>query len=293
MPSEMPRMPRSLPKSVRQTFSRAFAAVGLAVAALAPMAAAAEPIASDWQPAHAAKARLLVAGGTSGQPLTAAVEIALDDGWKTYWRFPGDAGGVPPAFDWAGTTNATPQVLFPAPKRISDRAGDTVGYKGDVLLPVRLGAVDPKQPTGLRLKLEYGICKEICVPAEATLALDLPAGFGAEIPPSLVAALAHVPGPASERTPSVVSHDFVLSGDTPKLAFEARYPGGGSHADAFVEASGGAAVALPRKDGPMHDGRQRFVIDLSRDEAADVKGKTLTVTLVSEAGQSETSFNVP
>ena len=32
----------------------------------------------------------------------AGVEIRLDPGWKTYWRYPGDSG-VPPALDFAGS----------------------------------------------------------------------------------------------------------------------------------------------------------------------------------------------
>ena len=66
---------------------------------------------------------------------------------------------------------AAATVLYPAPKRFSDRAGDTVGYKGTVVFPVRLTAKDPGKPIDLRLSLEYGVCKEICIPAEAALSI--------------------------------------------------------------------------------------------------------------------------
>ena len=59
---------------------------------------------------------------------------------------PGEAGGVPPSFDWSKSTNLeSAQVLYPAPKRFTDKAGDTVGYKGTVLFPVRLKPKDASQ----------------------------------------------------------------------------------------------------------------------------------------------------
>lgn len=257
-------------------------------------AEAASAVATDWQTAHAARVRLVAAGGpTPGKPLTAAVEIELAEGWKTYWRFPGDAGGVPPAFDWNGSNNARPQVLYPAPKRFSDRSGDTVGYKGTVVLPVTIAVADPSKPVGLKLKLEYGICKEICVPAEATLALDLPAGFGAPEPAEVVAALARVPGPPGEGKPAVTAQTFTLDGATPQIAFTARFMSSLDHADAFVEVDDGTFVPLPRKVGIGRDRTQDFVVELAPAEAADLKGKTLIVTLVSDDGQSETRIAIP
>ena len=40
----------------------------------------------------------LICGGTQGGVWRAGLDLALDKGWKTYWRMPGDAG-VPPMFD--------------------------------------------------------------------------------------------------------------------------------------------------------------------------------------------------
>ncbi|MGZ5914086.1 MAG: protein-disulfide reductase DsbD domain-containing protein, partial [Hyphomicrobium sp.] len=123
---------------------------------------AATGLASDWVEGHSSRARLIAGNGMAG------VEVEMPEGWKTYWRTPGDAGGVPPSFDWSKSENlAAATVLYPAPKRFSDRAGDTVGYKGTVVFPVRLTAKDPGKPIDLRLSLEYGVCKEICIPAEA------------------------------------------------------------------------------------------------------------------------------
>ena len=58
--------------------------------------------------------RLIGAGAATDSTLRAGIEIRLDRGWKTYWRYPGDSG-VPPRFDStsgaakaADTSSATP-----------------------------------------------------------------------------------------------------------------------------------------------------------------------------------------
>ncbi len=59
--------------------------------------------ASSWETVPHGAARL-IAGETHTSRdsvwLRAGVEIRLDPGWHTYWRYPGDSG-VPPTFDFA------------------------------------------------------------------------------------------------------------------------------------------------------------------------------------------------
>src|SRR3974377_1343718 len=57
----------------------------------------------------------LISGDTTATPMHAGVEMKLQKGWHTYWRYPGDSG-VPPQFDFAKSvilTNA--RVFFIAP----------------------------------------------------------------------------------------------------------------------------------------------------------------------------------
>jgi DsbC/DsbD-like thiol-disulfide interchange protein len=99
-------------------------------------------------PAHAAEASpwsqdgrsslRLVAGANKngGAPLRAGVEIKLQPGWKTYWRYPGDSG-VPPRFDFSGSDNLkSATVLYPAPYLFVDEVGRSLGYKDAVMFPV-------------------------------------------------------------------------------------------------------------------------------------------------------------
>ncbi len=67
----------------------------------------------------------------------AGVQIRLDSGWKTYWRNPGDSG-VAPHFDWSGSKNLKEaQVLYPVPHRFADAGGTAIGYKDEVVFPVK------------------------------------------------------------------------------------------------------------------------------------------------------------
>lgn len=261
--------------------------LGLLLAAI--MQAAAGANGSDWVEGHNSRARLIAGNGIAG------VELQLPEGWKTYWRTPGEAGGVPPSFDWSKSANLdAAQVLYPAPKRFSDRAGDTIGYKGTVVFPVRLKAKDPTKPIDLRLTFEYGVCKDICIPAEAELSLAVDPAASQAPSEELANAMARVPAPeAGRRLDDPLLKRVVpeLSGPRPRLLLEAEFPGGGEHADAFVEAPDGLYVPLPKKIADDGKGHVTFEVDLSGDADVDaLKTKPLTATFVSDKGQSEATF---
>ena len=104
----------------------------------------------------------------------AGVEIKLKEGWKTYWRYPGDSG-VPPVLDFSKSENVKAvTVLYPAPMRFPDGAGgNSIGYKDGVVLPLHVVPKDAGKPVTLDLKLDYAVCEKLCVPAEAKLELML------------------------------------------------------------------------------------------------------------------------
>ncbi len=256
-----------------------------------PSARAEAGLASPWAEGHNSRARLIAGDGVAG------VELQMPEGWKTYWRNPGDAGGVPPTFDWSKSGNlASAQVLYPAPKRFTDRAGDTVGYKGTVVFPVRLTPKDPKKPIDLRLTLDYGVCKEICIPGEADLSLAIAPEQGSGVPAALADALNRVPAPEGKHRPDDPVLKGVradLDGTKPRFFLEADFPGGAEHADIFIEGPPGLYVPLPKKIADDGAGHATFEVDLADAiDAKDLKDKTLTATLISGKGQSETTFSV-
>ena len=263
------------------------ALTGLGVLLSSVVAARCEGVASSWVEGHSSRARLVGGAGMAG------IELQLPDGWKTYWRTPGEAGGVPPSFDWSGSANLeSAVVLYPAPKRFTDQSGDTVGYKGNVTFPVRLKPKDPAQPIDVNVTVDYGVCKDICIPAEAKLTLTVPPD--AAMPEDLVEAMAQVPAPPQARRegdPLIKKSVAELSAPKPRLIIEAEFPARTEHADAFVEAPDGLYVPLPKKVADDGKGAVTFEVDLSSDvDIAGLKGKPLTVTVVSDEGQSEATF---
>ena len=153
--------------------------------------------ASPWVQDSYSAIRLIAGAGKNGaDALRAGIEIKLQPGWHTYWRYPGDSG-VPPRFDFSGSDNvAAAKVSFPAPHAFTDEAGTIIGYKANVILPVRVVPRKKDKPVTLRGKIDYAVCEKLCVPVEAKIELTLPPAGGAGNP-DLDAAEARVPKPVT------------------------------------------------------------------------------------------------
>jgi DsbC/DsbD-like thiol-disulfide interchange protein len=283
-----------LPRSGATWFARR---LGLCLAAVLATLPAAAETASGWVEGYNSRVRLIAGAATDASGLVAGVHIVLAPGWKTYWRNPGDSGGVPPHFDWSGSANLeVATVLYPAPLRLKDATGDAVGYMESVVFPVMLRPLDRSRPIELRLAMEYGICREICIPAEAKLQVRIEPGALKALPGELAAALAKVPRePAVRRPgdPQLAGAKAVLTGDKPRLELQARFPSGTSGADVFVEAPEGIYIPLPQRKTGASGNLLEFQVDLSTGvEPQDLKGKRLLLTLVSDAGSSEATWTV-
>jgi len=158
--------------SIVRHFSVLFLA--LCGAAVAQPASAADAYSSDWAEGLKSSARL-VAGAPADGVFQAGVEIKLAPGAITYWRNPGDAG-LPPSLSFDGSSNlAQARTSFPAPRRLPEGDGEAFGYDGALILPIDIEPIEPAKPVTLALKLNYAVCEKICVPAEASLRLVLPA----------------------------------------------------------------------------------------------------------------------
>lgn len=256
--------------------------------------ALAEGLASDWVEGFNNKARLHA--GRAGQPgkdgLFAGIEIEMPAGWKTYWRAPGEAGGIPPEFDFAASENLSQaRVLYPAPHLLTDKAGTTAGYKEHVLFPVAITAKDVAKPVILKLKAAYGVCKELCVPAEAGIELTVPPD--ALVSGEIAQALTLVPRatPIQATDPVVSKWRVDQRGSKPVLVIDVADPGG-SGTEAFADTIDGTYLPLPKKKSEAN-GLAVFEIDLTDGVALkDLKGKPLTLTLAGKKGQSETSITL-
>ena len=250
---------------------------------------------SPWVSATNSKVRLVsgtVADGGKDAVL-AGVQIRMDEGWKTYWRNPGDSG-VPPSFDWSGSKNLKhAEVLYPAPHRFADANGTAIGYADEVVFPVRITPEREGEAVELKLAVDYGLCKSLCIPNEAELSLAIPADAAAVKGDSALIEtfLARVPKPAEAGAlPAVQDVENKLDGAKPELLIDALFLPDARGSDLFIEAPD-MFVPVPKPLGPLADGRQRFTVSFtSPEEAASIKGKPLTLTLVSDAGSREMTW---
>ncbi len=215
----------------------------------------------------------------------AGIHIALDRGWKTYWRHPGDSG-IPPVFDWSRSDNlAEADVLFPPPDRVSDGTGDILAFSREVVFAVRAVPRERARPITLRLTLEFGICEQVCIPAEmqAETVLDGrpgPAGEAAQIAQTVARAPRPVP-PGSV----VTAWRSDGSGAARSLEFATALAPGVRHA--VVEGPEGWRVPLPRRIGTLPDGADHWRIDRLRIPAGADPGGPLRVTVFGTAGAVE------
>jgi DsbC/DsbD-like thiol-disulfide interchange protein len=179
------------------------AALGLAATLFASSLAieARAEDASPWQRDGHSAVRLL-AGSRSGAVLLGGIALRLQSGWKTYWRTPGDSG-VPPRFDFSKSDNIEAvTVMWPAPTKFDDGAGGySLGYRDQVVLPLRIVAKNADKPVTLRAGISYAVCEKLCIPVEANAELAFTSVASTE-DSSLFAALDTVPKPANVGDPN-------------------------------------------------------------------------------------------
>lgn len=260
----------------------------IAICAMSLLAAGNASAADDASPWDGdARSAMRVVAGSSAKPeraaIRAGIEIRLKKGWHTYWRYPGDAG-VPPRFDFAGSQNVKSiEVLWPAPQRIPEQGLVTIGYTGDVILPLAIVPQNSGEPIKLRLKLDYAVCEALCVPAEGKAELTLSGGPSPH-DGALTAAEARLPHKAAVGEGSTLAIKSV------------RREAAGSRARVLVDvaASPAAAVAL-FAEGPTPEwalpvpvavdgapkGLQRFAFDLDgAPPGATYDGAAIALTAV-------------
>jgi DsbC/DsbD-like thiol-disulfide interchange protein len=256
-------------------------------------ALAVTPGESAWVASNDSKVRLI--SGTpdiDGKPaLVAGVQLRMDPGWKTYWRNPGDSG-VPPSFDFKGSQNLKQaELLYPAPHRIGDANGTAIGYDDEVIFPVKITPEHEGEPIEIKLAFEYGLCKNLCIPNDVNLELTLAANLGKGDAMQLESALALTPKEAAPGLlPAVEKVTDDLDAPKPEITIDAVFPKDARDTDLFINGEE-TYVPVPKPERPLTDGKQRFIVSFgSSFEAAALKGKTVTLTLVSDLGSTETAW---
>lgn len=110
----------------------------------------------------------------------AGLRLVLADGWKTYWRAPGDSG-IPPAFDWTGSDNLENVTLhWPRPEVFYQNGMRSIGYQNEVVIPLELTPTHAAQDITMQGQVTLGVCLDVCVPMSFDLSVALPAPAQAE-----------------------------------------------------------------------------------------------------------------
>ncbi|MDZ7713505.1 MAG: protein-disulfide reductase DsbD family protein [Rhodovibrio sp.] len=253
----------------------------LLVGAIPPAQAAS----SDWSRNEQGALRLISAStGTGGsERLRLGLQFQMAEGWKIYWRSPGEAG-YPPQVDWSGSENLeSAEIRWPVPHRFELFGLQTFGYGGEAVLPVDAVAKDPAKPVRIEAKVDYLTCEEICVPRKATLALTLPADTGG---PSQQAHLidrfrSQVPGEGAAAGLDLTDATLVSGGDQPVLELTAAAEPAFESPDAIIE--GLPETKFGKPEVTLKDGGREAVLRLTgqRGKLAEgpLEGKTVTLTL--------------
>ena len=104
----------------------------------------------------------------------AGLRIRMAPGWKTYWRAPGDAG-IPPQFGWAGSRNIeSVRFAWPVPEIFEQNGMRSIGYSGQVILPMEVTPDAPGAPITLSAQVHIGVCEVVCIPMTLDVAHVLP-----------------------------------------------------------------------------------------------------------------------
>jgi DsbC/DsbD-like thiol-disulfide interchange protein len=251
---------------------------------------------SPWDGTDRSAVRLIAglrqnAGGTAVQ--RAGVQIRLAEGWKTYWRYPGDSG-IPPRFDFSRSRNVKSVVVrWPAPQRLTDESGTSIGYKHEVVFPLEIVPQDAAKPVELALGIDYAVCEKLCVPADGKAELSLDGKGGEDR--KIVQSEALVPRPAKLGADGALAIRAGKreAGAKPRIVIDVAAP-----ADAAVTlfAEGPTpdwALPVPEAIAGAPAGQQRFAFELDGlppNTKAD--GATLTLTAVAGDRAIEVPFRL-
>lgn len=271
-------------------------AVWLAALLLAsPVIASSTADAADssvWLKHDFVQTRIIAAteGMSQSGEITLGLQVRLAPGWDTYWRTPGDSG-LPTQLDWSESVNfAGSRTEWPLPKRLKAYGQETFVYETEVVIPVHVVADNPKLPLQINLKVDYGVCKEICIPMTDRHALLLfPSKTEpgkTEFAPTIASFVGKVP--TREVTEELAIEQLVLMphGDRTILEIQVNALEPLLNPDAFVEVRlpyiFGVPVVLLKQNG------RSAVLHLAifGGEPEALAGQQATVTLFDDSGRA-------
>lgn len=192
---------------------------------------------------------------TPGGSVTVALEEVIAPEWHTYWKNPGDAG-APTDIKWTLPPGwRADAIQWPRPKRLPVGPLMDYGYEGKVWLLNKLTVPADARPgdtVTIKAAASWLVCKNICIPEDAVLALNLPVGEGkpdAALSKDFAAARALLPVASPWKVNYALGDTLDLYVAAPSLA--AAHP---VSADFFPARPGLIRNAAPQLVGYAQDG---------------------------------------
>ncbi len=151
------------------------------ILALGLFSTAGYSLSSDWAISEKSKVRLISPMSTTNNnnQLILGLEYELEEEWKTYWKSPG-GGGFPQKIIWNNSSNVKDiKILWPEPIEFEILGLKSIGYKDKVIFPLIVDIEDNQKQTNLNLNINYLVCRDVCIPGNANIFLNLPSGDGA------------------------------------------------------------------------------------------------------------------
>ncbi len=194
----------------------------------------------------------------AGEPFWLALEMVLSPDWHSYWENPGDTG-MTTTMRWELPEGFTAgPIHWPIPKRVELAGLMNFAYEGIVYFPVPI--TPPKDlPAGdyyFRLKANWLVCKDICIPESGEYTLMLPVGQATDDPNFMHPHLAALPKPLKNEA------QYSLSANTLTLSIPQ---------DAVAPYKGMEATLFPLTDGLIDNMAEQKTV-------WDDKGLSLSIT---------------
>ncbi|WP_276850888.1 protein-disulfide reductase DsbD family protein [Enterobacter oligotrophicus] len=205
------------------------------------------------------------------------LDVALQKGWKTYWRSPGE-GGIAPAIRWQQPIDAT--WCWPTPERFDVAGITTQGYHGDVSFPLTLRGEVPKNLSGV---LTLSTCSNVCILTDYPFSLDLTSGTGGDFDYDYRRAMGMLP--LSSGLTSALSASYA----TGKLTVTAQRDAGWQQPSLFIDSMDDVDFGKPSftvRNGSLI--ATVPVTDSWGDAAPDLSGKNVSLVLA-DSGQAQES----
>jgi len=209
------------------------------------------------------------------------LDVALQKGWKTYWRSPGE-GGIAPAIRWHQPVEAT--WRWPTPERFDVAGITTQGYHGDVSFPIILHGKVPERLDGV---LTLSTCSNVCVLTDYPFSLDLTSSTGGDFDYAYSRAMGTLP--LSSGLTSSLSARYAAG----KLTVTAQRNAGWQEPSLFIDGMDDVDFGKPAfsvRDGSLV--ATVPVTDSWGEAAPNLSGKQLSLVLADSGQAQESSLTI-